>query len=259
MRSSRRKPRKRAELFQRWDADAANASFPRAPTPRFSARESGRVGGRSGRGVGFGGIMIRACHCCGLPHRFPERRPPSIRFLCSRCKTPLTPRRPHSLSNCRTAPVATTALLFFPLGVGLPLIQVERFGHIRESSLVDGVASLLASGQWFVGTVVLLCSLVLPLVKLVALLLLSLNGPGLSDPLKSWIYRGVEWSGRWGMLDVLLVAILVAVLKLGDMLTVTAGPGATCFTLCVVFSLIASACFDPHSLWNDGVPPEESS
>jgi len=63
-------------------------------------------------------------------------------------------------------------------------------------------------------------------------------------------YRLVEWTGRWGMLDVLLVAILVAVLKLGDLMTVSAGPGLLAFTACVTLSLFAAASFDPHGLWD---------
>ena len=62
-------------------------------------------------------------------------------------------------------------------------------------------------------------------------------------------YRLVEWTGRWGMLDVLLVAILVAALKLGDVMDVTPGPAAAAFAVCVVLSLLATALFDPRSVW----------
>jgi uncharacterized paraquat-inducible protein A len=67
---------------------------------------------------------------------------------------------------------------------------------------------------------------------------------------RAWTYHLVEWTGRWGMLDVLLVAILVAALKVGDLVEVHAGPAALAFTCCVVLSLLAAACFDPHSLWD---------
>jgi paraquat-inducible protein A len=59
----------------------------------------------------------------------------------------------------------------------------------------------------------------------------------------------VEFLGRWGMVDVLLVAVLVAVVKLGDLVTVTPGPGVLAFGSVVVLSLLASAAFDPHALW----------
>ena len=63
-------------------------------------------------------------------------------------------------------------------------------------------------------------------------------------------YHLIEWTGRWGMLDVLLVAVLVALVKLGDLMQISAGPGATAFATVVILSLLASACFDPHSLWS---------
>jgi paraquat-inducible protein A len=62
-------------------------------------------------------------------------------------------------------------------------------------------------------------------------------------------WRAVELVGRWGMLDVLLAAVLVAILKLGDLVTVEVGPGLFAFTACVGLSLLASAFFDPHALW----------
>ena len=62
-------------------------------------------------------------------------------------------------------------------------------------------------------------------------------------------YRVVEFTGRWGMLDVLLVTLLIAVVKLGDVVQVAPGPAALAFTAVVVLSLLAAATFDPHALW----------
>ena len=99
-----------------------------------------------------------------------------------------------------------------------------------------------------VALIVGLCSVVLPLGKLGALLVLSAGGLHLRHHHRALTYHLVEWTGRWGMLDVLLVAVLVAVLKLGDVVEVSAGPAALAFTSCVVLSLLASAFFDPLSL-----------
>ena len=62
-------------------------------------------------------------------------------------------------------------------------------------------------------------------------------------------YRLVEFLGRWGMLDVVLIAVLVAAVKLGDLVEVRPGPGLAVFASVVVLSLLASASFDPHGLW----------
>ena len=71
----------------------------------------------------------------------------------------------------------------------------------------------------------------------------------LGDERRALTYHLVEWTGRWGMLDVLLVALLVAVLKLGELVQLSAGPAALAFTGCVLLNLLASASFDPHALW----------
>ena len=99
------------------------------------------------------------------------------------------------------------------------------------------------------GRIVNACSVVLPLGKLVILLVLSASGFRMRSEHRAISYRIVEWTGRWGMLDVLLVAVLVAAVKIGDFVVVTAGPAALAFTCCVVLSLAATASFDPHSLW----------
>jgi paraquat-inducible protein A len=150
-----------------------------------------------------------------------------------------------------TAAVALASLILYPLAVTLPVLKVQQMGHRTESSILEGIATLLADGQILVGLIVLVCSVIFPLTKLIALLMMSLGGARWLSRShhKAWVYHLIEWTGRWGMLDVLLVAILVAALKLGNMVEVTAGPGALAFGACVVLSLIASAIFDPHSLW----------
>jgi len=145
---------------------------------------------------------------------------------------------------------ALAALVLYPLAILLPVLRIERFGHSRSASIWEGSVGLLQEGELVVGGVVLVCSVILPLAKLGALL--ALTGT-------SWLrrhhaartYRLVEWTGRWGMLDVLLVAMLVAWIKVGELVRVEAQPAAALFALCVALSLLASAWFDPHSLWAD--------
>ncbi|MDY7107577.1 MAG: paraquat-inducible protein A [Planctomycetota bacterium] len=191
---------------------------------------------------------VRACPCCGLVQSVPPV-PPRRRAVCARCGSSLIKRSLIARSNGRTAAFALAALILYPFAVGLPMVEVERFGHASEASILEGVATLFAAGHLIVGVIVLLCSIVFPLGKLLALLTLSAGGVMMRRRHRLLTYRVVEWTGRWGMLDVLLVAILVAVVKLGDMVEVTAGPAALAFATCVVLNLIAAACFDPHNLW----------
>lgn len=181
-----------------------------------------------------------------------------MKTCCRRCGTDVARPSSASRGNTVTAALALAALVLYPLAISLPMIRVEKFGHHQDASIVKGAITLMSSGQIIVGLIVLICSVVLPLGKLMALLTLSSAAGFMGRRHRAFTYRVVEWTGRWGMLDVLLVAILVAVLKIGDLMEVSAGPAALAFTSCVVLSLFASASFDPHALWVSGVTDEST-
>jgi paraquat-inducible protein A len=155
-------------------------------------------------------------------------------------------------SNARTAGIALAGLVLYPFAIALPMLEISKFGQRTASSILGGTTELLAAGEWFVGGVIFVCSIVLPFTKLAALLAMTLVGRRMHHRHRAMTYRVVEWTGRWGMLDVLLVAILVGVLKLGDIVSVATGPGAFAFTVLVVLSLLASASFDPRAFWEAG-------
>src|SRR5256885_674427 len=97
-------------------------------------------------------------------------------------------------------------------------------------------------------------SMVIPLLKLLALFFLVISvqlrkGRRLRG--KARIYRFIDAIGPWAMLDVFLVAILVSLVKLGDLAKVIPGPGLIAFTGVVVFTMLASASFDPRLIWED--------
>ncbi len=199
---------------------------------------------------------LRTCTCCGLAQVLPDM-PPRTKACCVRCGTRLAGAGSRARSNLRTFALALSALILYPLGVALPMLHVSELGHHSEASIIEGTITLLSRGDIFVGAIVLLCSVVLPLLKLLALLVLSSGAVGAaSHRHRALTYHLVEWTGRWGMLDVLLVAILVAVLKLGDMVDVEPGPAAAAFVGCVVLSLLAAASFDPHRLWSTHEPQQ---
>ena len=193
---------------------------------------------------------LAACPCCGLIQAVGALRP-GFRARCGRCRTTLRRARGRWRRHRYVAALALAALLLFPVAVSLPLMEVERFGQAHRASLWSGTVSLLADGELAVGVIVLFCSLVLPLLKLGALFVIAGSGARLGHRTRATNWHLVEWSGRWGMLDVLLVALLVAAVKLGDIVQLQAGPGATAFAACVLLNLAASASFDPHQLWEE--------
>lgn len=191
---------------------------------------------------------LKSCHCCGLVQHVGLLGRGMV-ARCPRCETVVrTARRPRS--KARTAAFALAALALYPAAMTLPVLEVTRFGHMQDATIWSGVTALFEQGQVWIGIVVLVASIVAPVVKLLTMIALCLPARAAQGH-RALAYRLVEWIGRWGMLDVLLVAVLVAVVKLGEVVRVQPGPGLVAFAGVVILSLLASAVFDPHSIWED--------
>lgn len=193
--------------------------------------------------------QLGACHCCGLVHQIPLIGNRSV-ACCTRCHAVIR-HGVHPRSTNRAAALAVAALLLYPLALWLPVMQIERLGHESHASIWSGTVALLAEGHLFVGLAVLLFSVVAPIGKLALIFGLCVGQGLIARQDRARAYRLIEIIGRWGMVDVLLVAILVAVVKLGDLVEVTPGPGVMIFGVVVILSLLASAAFDPHAIWEE--------
>jgi paraquat-inducible protein A len=187
-----------------------------------------------------------ACHCCGMIQHRPVLKP-GERALCRRCKTPVAGGKPPE--NRLSAALSVSALLFYPPAMLLPMLKIEKLGHAHQDSLLSGVSTLFAEGYLLVGAIVLAFSVMLPPLKLAALLLLSGRFSRWPEARRALVFRAVEMLGRWGMLDVMIVAVLVAFVKLGDLVNITAGPGLLSFALLVLLSLFAGFTFNPYAMW----------
>ena len=120
----------------------------------------------------------------------------------------------------------------------------------QQSSILGGAIDLLKQGNWLVGGVVLLFSVIFPLTKIVLLLELSLL-EFLHRRHKAASLKLMEHMGRWSMMDVMLLAFLVMLVKLGNIVQFHFGPAVIDFVLCVAMSMVASISFDPHAIWED--------
>lgn len=123
-------------------------------------------------------------------------------------------------------------------------------GMRQQSSILGGAIDLLKQGNWLVGGVVLLFSVVFPLTKIVLLLELSLL-EFLHRRHRATSLKFMEHMGRWSMMDVMLLAFLVMLVKLGNIVQFRFGPAVIAFVLCVAMSMVASISFDPHAIWED--------
>ena len=202
------------------------------------------------------GAGLKACPCCGMV-QLVGTVPAGSRALCARCGGTLVSSLRRARSNARAFHLALAALILYPLAISLPIMRIERLGNVNEASIWTGSVGLLQRGEFLVGGVVLLCSVLIPLAKLVGLLFITSRSGLVSHRRRVHTYRWIEWTGRFGMLDVLLIAIVVAWIKFGGLFEVSAGPAALSFASVVLLSLFASASFDPHALWRAERPEPE--
>ena len=194
---------------------------------------------------------ILACSTCGQVQEagLGTLRPGSA-FECCRCGSIIAERRRASLGT--TAALALAALILYVPANLYPILRMNWYGAYTESTVWDGVVSLTKSNQWFVALIVFLASIVIPLVKLAGLFFLTLSARLRT---RRWvmartrIYRFIDVIGPWAMLDVFLLAILVALVKLGQFATILPGRGLIAFTCVVVLTILASASFDPRLIW----------
>lgn len=196
-------------------------------------------------------MRLKACHCCGLVQRLPALAE-GDEARCVRCASVVdVGGRSGIQSSARCLAAAIGALVLYFPAILLPILQIEKLGHHHEASLLGGTIDLLRHGNWFVGLVVLVFSIIIPLLKILALIELSwISLTGRAH--RAWTYRVVEWAGRWSMMDVLLLALMVTLVKLGDLVEFSLGPAVFAFVMCVLMSVIASTMFDPHAIWEEG-------
>ena len=193
--------------------------------------------------------QLKACHCCGLIQRTP-RVQTHQRLACDRCGS----RMDHSVcrirSASRTAAAAAGAFILFWPAIMLPILRIEQLGNTHQSSILGGTIELFRHGSYIVGAVVLLFSIVFPLMKIALLLELSLLEI-FHRRHKAFTLRLMEHLGKWSMMDVMLLAFLVMLVKIGDMVEFSFGPAIFAFICCVAMSMLASLSFDPHAIWEE--------
>ena len=193
---------------------------------------------------------VVACDTCGLVQEVDGLAPGSV-AECVRCGSFMGGRSSvRSLET--TAALSLAALVLYVPANIYPIMKMHLYGGYSESTVWDGIVLLMKNDQWFVAVVVFLASMVIPLVKLAGLFALVLTARlrlGRRLRSRTQLYKFIDAIGPWAMLDVFLLAVLIALVKLNTWATVLPGPGLLAFTAVVVLTMLASAAFDPKLIW----------
>jgi len=160
-------------------------------------------------------------------------------------------RKPNSVS--RTWALVIAAFVFYLPANLLPMTHTTSLGHVQSDTIMSGVIYFVQSGSWPVALVIFVASVFVPLLKLLILTLLLISVQRRSNwrPVdRTRLYRLTEAVGRWSMVDVYVVTILVALVNLGALANITPGPAAIYFAAVVVITMFAAMAFDPRLIWD---------
>lgn len=188
-----------------------------------------------------------ACHECDLLLRKPLTST-GEKVECPRCGYELYTHRSQVVRRS-LALVITALLLYLPANF-LPIMQLNLLGQVTEDTVWSGVLGLYSSGMQSIAVVVFLCSMAVPLLKLLcqfAVLLSIRLDIGRSYGLL--LYRIYHHMREWGMLEVYLMGILVAIVKLVDLADLSIGLGLFCFIALLLVQVWLEVTMSPHQIW----------
>lgn len=170
---------------------------------------------------------------------------------CNLCGRRLYMRRPQSL-QLTMAFLLTAIVLYVPANL-LPIMDTVEFGKSTSNTIIQGVLLLLHHGSYPTAIIIFIASVLVPVAKIIALLWLcwtvarrSPHNPHERERL----YRITEFVGRWSMVDVFVVALLVALVQVTGVLSIAPGSAALAFCGMVVFTMLAADSFDSRLIWD---------
>lgn len=164
---------------------------------------------------------------------------------------PLTAAQADASIQRTWALLITSCILYIPANL-LPIMYTELFGQETPNTIIGGVISLWESGSYPVAIIILIASVVVPVAKILILAWLNYSVQRQrtnSQQLRTRYYRLTEAIGRWSMIDVFVVAVLVSLIQMGNTLSIYPGQAALAFCAVVFITMIAAMTFDSRLIW----------
>jgi paraquat-inducible protein A len=201
--------------------------------------------------VGQRAFNYVGCLACGMVNHAPQGA------RCHRCHSVLHHRKPYSISRSWALMIAA-ALLYLPANL-YPVMQMTELATTHPFTIMGGIAELESYGLWPLALLVFFASICIPLAKLVSLAYMLIQTQANSPRRligRTRTFKIVAFIGRWSMIDVFMISILVALVHFGQIAYVRAELGAACFAAVVVLTMFAVSVFDPRLMWDAAETPQ---
>ncbi|MCQ2031218.1 paraquat-inducible protein A [Stutzerimonas zhaodongensis] len=191
-----------------------------------------------------GQLGLCLCHDCGYACHFCDAH-------CPRCDALVHRRKPNSYA--RTWALLIAAIVFYIPANTLPVMYTDMFGSGTENTILSGVIEFWKGGSWDIALLIFIASVVVPCIKFFVLGLLLITAQRRSRWAmreRARLYRFVELIGYWSMLDVLVVALVAALVQFQALSSIEPRIGILFFGVVVVLTMMAAMTFDPRLIWD---------
>jgi len=196
-----------------------------------------------------------SCHFCHTLSKLPDGVKLSnidrISLHCPCCQSNIHSRNPNSLTKTWALLIAAS-ILYIPANT-LDTMTVVYLGDGQADTILSGVMQLLSHGMWPLALLIFTASIFIPVLKLLTLLglLLSIHFKLHWRPKdRTLLYRIIEFVGRWSMVDIFVIALLVTLVQFGNTASVTPDLGALSFAAVVILTMFAAHSFDQRLIWD---------
>lgn len=207
------------------------------------------IAGKTGKQQG-----LQVCSVCG---NYSEYHPEIKQ--CPTCDNDISLRKKHSLQ--KTWALLITSIIFIIPANAYPITYLLKNNILYPDTIFSGIISLVDSDMLGIAVIVFVASILVPILKIVALAFITLAVQlkwKFSAKNQLLTFSFVDWIGRWSILDLFVISIMVAVFDKGQILSVYPGVAATSFTLVVLTTLFAANSFDTRLIW-DAQQPENNN
>lgn len=191
------------------------------------------------------------CRVCSKLIHYKQHNVQQIEH-CPRCQSKVYQRVPNSLAQS-WALLISGFLLYIPANV-LPIMTLNHAGVMRTDTIMSGIINLANIGMQPIAWIVFIASILVPLLKMIALTLILLAVQfnwQRNVCLRTRMFQMIEYVGRWSMLDIFVISILLGIVKFNKVASVDIEPAALLFALVILLTMFAALRFDSRLIWDD--------
>lgn len=192
-------------------------------------------------------LGLAGCHTCDQVVRLDDK----LAARCPRCHSPVHYRK-HDSINRAWAFLISAFIMYIPANTEA-IMLTSALGQQSSDTILSGILYFLFHGDWPLALVIFLASVLLPLLKIIAmayLLIMVQLGSDIRKKEKTRLYLIAEVMGRWSMVDIFVVALLAALIQFGELSNIQAGPAGMAFAAMVILTMFSAMAFDPKLIWD---------